>query len=446
MTKSRVLALGIFTLLIALGCNVFAVDLTRWKYQAEVTIADGTSDYCRLTLTPEVYDAARLDLADIRLVDSLGEQIPYVLAKPSDVTQRHCYQLEIINRSMSPDKAAMVTLDFGKQVLKNSIEVISQGDNFRRAVKIEGSNDNIEFFTLVEQAYVFAVTRSKRFEQVDLPVNDYRYLRISVGPMATEDKTPVIEKVKASKIEGKFTDRQSVNMERIEYNEDEKSNSSIYVYDLAYRRLPISEITLNVTDDSFYRYVTVEGRDVARRMVKIDSEDSRQRFREVEVPWQGIINDTIYRYTTVDGQKHERLALRFPSDRRVYRYLKITINNYDDRPIVVNSASAKMIANNIVFAAQGNATPALYVGSESARAPRYDLTYRLKNPLQIEARMAKLSGVIANPLFGQTPQKQIAWTERHKVLLWLIMAVVVLVLAGFILKSFKSIKSEQAQS
>jgi len=237
-----------------------------------------------------------------------------------------------------------------------------------------------------------------------------------------------------------------VNMERIEYNEDEKSNSSIYVYDLAYRRLPISEITLNVTDDSFYRYVTVEGRDVARRMVKIDSEDSRQRFREVEVPWQGIINDTIYRYTTVDGQKHERLALRFPSDRRVYRYLKITINNYDDRPIVVNSASAKMIANNIVFAAQGNATPALYVGSESARAPRYDLTYRLKNPLQIEARMAKLSGVIANPLFGQTPQKQIAWTERHKVLLWLIMAVVVLVLAGFILKSFKSIKSEQAQS
>lgn len=446
MTRSKVLIIAILVLPISLAGSVFALDLTRWKYQAQVSIKDGTGEYCRLTLTPDVYDAARLDLADIRLVNSMGEQVPYVLAKPKDVIEKQMYQPTVINRSTSSNKAALVTLDFGEQVVKNSIEVITQGNNFRRAVKIEGSNDNVEFFTLVEQAYVFAVTQSTRFEKIDLSANDYRYLRITVSPMTTEEKSPVIEKVGASKIERKYAERRSLNMQQIESREDEKSNSSIYVYDLAYRHLQISEISLDVADDSFYRYVTVEGRDIAKRKVKIDSEDSRQRFREVEVPWQRIINDAIYRYTTDDGKKYEKLVLNIPSDRRLHRYLRITIKNYDDRPITVTQASAKMIVHSLVFAVQDDIAPTFYIGSESASAPRYDIVRRINNPLQIKARVAELGDVVANPLFRQAPEKQIVWTEKHKILLWIVMAVVVLVLAAFILKSFKSIQSEQAKN
>ena len=65
----------------------------------------------------------------------------------------------------------LITLDFEKQAVKNSIEVITEGSNFRRAVKVEGSNDNIEFFTLVEQAFVFAIgdKYNSRFSKIDLP-------------------------------------------------------------------------------------------------------------------------------------------------------------------------------------------------------------------------------------------------------------------------------------
>jgi len=340
----------------------------------------------------------------------------------------------------------MVTLDFGRQVVKNSLDVETRGNNFRRAVKIEGSNDNVEFFTLVEKAYVFAVSYNRRFEQVDLPANDYRYLRISVLPMAEGEKSPVINEVRAFKTERELAKRRPVEMVHVEHSEDEKSSSSIYVYDLAYRRLPVSEIELDVVDDSFYRYVTLEGRDAATRRVKLDSEDNRQRFREVEVRWERIISDTIYRYTTADGKKWEKLVLRLPSEGRVYRYLKITIKNYDDKPVTVRSASTKMIAHKIVFAAKDNTPPILYVGSESARTPRYDLKQRLSHPLQVKARVAKLSNITDNPLFGQAEEKQIAWTEKHRVLLLIIMVAVVLVLGWFILKSFKSIRSEEVQN
>ncbi len=446
MTRSAIFVSVAVILLAGMINNVFAFDLTQWKYQAAVTVEDGTDQYCRLSLTPDIYNAARGDLGDVRLVDTDGEQIPYVLAKPKDITKRQKYSQVVINRSTGADKAAMITLDFGEKVIKNSIEVETGGNNFRRAAKVEGSNDNIEFFTLAEYAYVFAVSFDRRFEQIDLPPNDYRYLRITVLPMATEEKGPVIDEVRAFKIGESFTERQTVEMAPIEHSEDEKNNSSIYIYDLAYCRLPVSEIELDIADDSFYRYVSVAGRDAEKRKVKIASEDNRQRFKKVEVRWQGIINDTIYRYTSTDGKKHERLILRIPSGRRVYRYIRITIRNYDDRPAIVNSASANMIAHKIVFENKDNAAPVLYVGSESARAPRYDLERRLNNPLQVKAAMAKLSGITSNLLFGQAEEKPAAWTEKHKVLLLIVMVIVVLVLGGFIFKSFKSIHSEQAQN
>lgn len=443
MTKPRILAIVVF--LMATVTDVWGFDSTKWKFRANVTIEAGGEDYCRLTLTPDIYNSARADLGDIRLVDGRSAEVPYVLARPKDITERFRYAPAVINRSTSADGGAMVTLDFGKQVVKNCIEVTTAGDNFRRAVRIEGSNDNVEFFTVLAQAYVFAISRTNRFDKIDLPTNDYRYLRIGVQPMAEEGRSPVIEHVRAFKAERKPAKRRLVEAIQLEHDEDEKNASSIYVYDLVYRRLPITEIELNVTDDSFYRYVTLEGRNAATRKVKIDSEDNRQRFREVQVRWEIIVADTIYRYTLPDGQKHEKLVLRVPSHRAVYRYLKLAIRNYDDKPVAIESISARMIAHELVFAAEQNVGPTLYVGSESARAPGYDLGHIMTSPLQVRARMASLSGITDNPLFVPAKERPVAWTEKHKVLLLITMVAIALVLGGFILKSFRSIQSDQVQ-
>ncbi len=444
MIKSKILV--IVVLLVGMVSYVFALDLAEWKYQTQVTVEEGTDRYCRLTLTPDIYDAARLDLADIRLLDANDRQVPYVLAKPGDITDRLKYSPALINRSTNTEGAALVTLDFAGKVVKNQIEVETGGNNFRRPVKVEGSNDNVQFFTVVETAFVFAVDYRTRFEKVDLPMNDYRYLRITVEPMETEEKSPVINAVRAFKHESKLAQRQPVKIVQVEHSENEKNKSSIYVYDLAYRHLPVSEIELDVADDAFYRYVTIQGRDEATQKVKIDSEDNRQRFREVEVAWKRIISGTIYRYPEASGKNRQKLVLRVPSGRRIYRYLRIVISNYDDKPLAINSTSAKMIADNIVFSAQDDIAPTLYVGSQSAGKPQYDLAQRLNNPLQVKARAAIPGTVNNNPLFGQVEAKPVAWTEKHKVLLWIIMGALVVVLAGFILKSFKSIQTKEAQS
>jgi len=444
MSMSGILVGTVITLLAGTENNPAALNLAQWQYCAKVTIEQGAEEYCRLTLTPDVYNVARSDLGDIRLISAAGEQMPYVLAEPKDITGRQTYEPAVINRSTSAGRAAMVTLDFGDKTTKNAVEVVTKGSNFRRAVKVEGSNDNIEFFTLIEQAYVFAVSDDRRFELVDLPANDYRYLRISVLPMESE-ASPMIDAVRAFRTEQSRTEHQPVKIVLVEHSEDDKNQSSIYLFDLAYRSLPITEIELDIADDSFYRYITVDGRDAATRKILIDSEDSRQRFREAAISWERIVSDAIYRYIAADGRKREKLALRISSGRRVPRYLRLEIRNYDDKPLRLKAASANMIGHEVVFECKDNVAALLYVGSESTGIPRYDLAQRLSEPLGMSFRRASLEGITGNPLLNPAKEKPLAWTEMHRGLLLTVLVGVVLVLGGFILKSFKSIQREQTQ-
>jgi len=444
MIKLRILAMIVLFGLVDIS---YALNLAEWNYQAEVTVEDSNAEYRKLLITPEIYNAARLDLGDIRLIGPDGSQVPYIIYKPEDQKETKEYSPAIINRSTGKNKTAVVTLDFGKQEIKNSIEVVTGGSNFRRAVKVEGSNDNVEFYTLVEKAYVFAVSSEKdrRFEQIDLPKNDYRYLRVTVEPMAGEEAKTVINKVKTFKTEENFTRRQPVKMVLSEHKENAKEKTSSYVYDLSYCRLPISEIELDVADESFYRCVTVKGRDKNKQEVKIETEDNRQLFKEVEVPWERVLYDTIYRYKKPDGKKAEKLVLRIPRGREVYRHLKIEISNYDDEPVVVNSALAKMIAHSLVFTPKNFRKLTLYVGSESASTPQYDLRYRIENPMSIKAVEAKLGNLIINQMAKKAKTEQVAWTEKHKVLLLVIMGVMVVVLGWFMFKSLKTIQKGQSQ-
>jgi hypothetical protein len=440
MTYIKTILLSV--LLLTTICSGASIDTNKWQYTAEVTVEDTPGEYCTLVLTPEIYNVARTDLADIRLIDRDGNQIPYIMARDEDRTETVKYNPAILNRSTDVNGNALATLDFGGQTVKNSIEVETAGDNFRRAVKVEGSNDNVQFFTIVERAYIFAVSDKTRhrFSGIDLPSNDYRYIRITVSPMTAEETKPAINEIRAFKIEKKPAQKQVVEMIQTEHTEDANYHTSNYVYDQKFRRLPVVEIELNTDDASFYRCVTIQGRDAVTQKVKINSEDNRLRFKEVEVPWNTITTDAIYRYTDAAGKKYERLILPTKWG-GTYRYIRVIVNNYDDQPITIRSATAKMIPDKIIFPAPSDKSAKLYVGNESAGHPQYDLARRLTNPMQVKTMQAALAGLTDNPAAGKTQAKQ-PWTEQHKILLLAILVVVVLVLGLFMLSSVRSIQKQ----
>ncbi|MHC4131983.1 MAG: DUF3999 family protein [Planctomycetota bacterium] len=429
-------------LLLLLTASSYAaeLDLKRFEFQAPVIIQDGSQQLCRLHLTPAVYDKARTDLADIRLAGKSSQQIPYILERPRDSKDSIQYNPRIINRSTTDEKVSMVTIDFGKQTLKNLIEVVTSGQSFRRSVKVEGSNDNISFFIIVTDAFVFAIGNEKdnRFSEIELPANDYRYLRISVKPMSSETKSPVIENIKAFKTEEKLVNKISIDLDLLEQYEEEKTNSSVLVYDCGYKNLPVTRIELDILENAFYRYIVLEGRDQKTKMVPFTSEDNRQRLKEVKVPWRRIASTTIYKYQTPEGKIREKLFIRIPSG-SFYRHLRLVVKNYDDNPITINKASAEMIPHHVIFDYAHDPKPTLYFGSEDATKPVYDIKRVILKPLEIPTRETALGQIIDNLLYRQM-EETLPWTEKHRVLLMTVLVIVVLVMGIYILKSFKSIQ------
>ena len=101
MLKLRFCSVVVF---VGMVSSVWAIDLTKWKYCSAITFEDKVSEYYRADITPEIYNVAKRDFSDIRIIDSNGQQVPYLIAKPYDVAERREYLPTIINRSMGAER------------------------------------------------------------------------------------------------------------------------------------------------------------------------------------------------------------------------------------------------------------------------------------------------------------------------------------------------------
>jgi len=446
MKRKRYWILAVGILWLGWQGAVWGEDWSLWSHVAEVSQPRSNEPFCRLLLSGEVYHLSRGDLADVRLVDRTGGQIPYVLYRPQDEVKRQECRLIELNRGVMEDGSAVLTLDFDSQVMKDQIAVETSGTNFRRKIVAEGSNDNREFITLVDGAYVFAIPGQsgiQRFSSLRLPANDFRYLRIRVYPMTAEEGVITIGRVTAWQEHSKRVGRQPVVMKLMVGGMEDKTKTSWQVYDLEYNHLPVVGIRLEAAEERFYRYVTIEGREQEKIQVEIHGEDNRRRYRDEEVPWRHLRSGTIYRYSMTTGQVEESLRLSLPEG-AVPRYIRISIRNYDDQPMTVESAEGEMIPHQLLFARQDEVC-LLYTGNPSVAAPRYDLEQTLSQPMKIPAADVTSSGMKPNPVFAIKPAKVVPWTEQHKILLWVTLILMVTVLGGFIIKSWKTITSRPGE-
>src|SRR6185295_5811862 len=91
-----------------------------------------------VTLAGPVYERARADLGDLRVVDAAGADVPYLLERVEEEPRLPEQSPAIANRVFHRGQEAQATLDFGRPTLKSQLTLRLSGDNFRRRVKVEG--------------------------------------------------------------------------------------------------------------------------------------------------------------------------------------------------------------------------------------------------------------------------------------------------------------------
>jgi hypothetical protein len=355
-----------------------------------------------VALDRDVYENARADLGDLRVLDQSGREAPYLLARVEDeaAALRRPTMRDV---SFVRGQQAMATLDFGAPTLKAELRLALSGDNFRRRVKVEGrSRRDPQWATLVDDAYVFAVPppAGARYETVALPENNYQVLRVTVfhGP----DDPPRIE-IRDAWIRAyeHRRPREEPVAARVTVAEDAKARETVLTLDLGARHQPFRGIVLDAADERFWRGAAVEAR-----------VDPPPGATGAPLAWTFLGEGALYRLDA-HGERREGLRLDVAGRHRV---LRVRIRNRDDAPLRDVRAVVLGAVERLAFEAAPGGTYRLSYGDARRTAPSYDLARTAGDPHLFAARAREAR--LGPPSVAPAAQARTPWTERHPALLW----------------------------
>jgi hypothetical protein len=372
--------------------SVYAqASLSQWPYFVEVTSsinAPGISDF---VVPLEVMDKARPDLADLRLFDSNGREIPYALRIRREFDDKREIGASVFNRAAVGSSTSEVSVDLGENPGDhNEVEIETTGTNFRRRVEIEGSDSGREWRTLETRGVLLsfeAQNRAVESSRVTYPTSRYRYLRVRVlADELTDDKAPEITGVKvmmAVRAKGELA-TWGVAVPLYQLLRNQGAHASVWTIDLG-ARVPCDRLTLEITDASFSRPFQIESVDDPQNVRLIASGELTRRVGETRP-----------------------LAIGF--DEEVYaRRLRLLITDHSNPILSITSIQASAPARQLVFELkEAPAQPIrLFFGNPKVTAPHYDFEKEL--PLRLTTKPGSPDG---QPTSSDGPVSPIGQSAR----------------------------------
>ena len=396
-----------------------------WRYSKPVTFSPLTEDeqLVEVTLDREIFEGAAPGQVDLRLVEEGGREVAYELVVERGGTREESLQGNVRDLGHVPGQYSSFVVDLGREgQLHNRIKILTDSDNFKRAVAVEGSSNVQSWAVLREGVEIFDFTvRERGFNarntEVDYPDSTARYLRVQV---INNDETPLrISGASISSVDERPAEVVAYDAEIKGITESVENNVTVVEVDLGSANLPTNRLTLQTSSVNFHREVSVEG-----------SGDG--------LTWSPISGGSeIYAYDTA---KFTGSRLDLPYSEATFRYLRATIHNEDNPPLSIEGIEAEGLARRVLFLAQPGETYSLYYGNPNAGPVSYDLA-KLLPYLDSEAMLAGTLGAqVENPRFA-VPQQP--FSERFP---WLIpvgvaaaAAVLALLLFGFLKQMRKSL-------
>ena len=316
----------------AAGADGVPLEDFRYERTLPPTVADG-----RTAFEPDglMLAHSRPGLADLRIVDARGRQVPWRRVAAAHVSAASG---RLLNRGRQGG-AAVALVDLGpRRRVYQRVELEVAGDAFFGRVTVFGADRRAGPWTRLSTTRIFDVTgaRSARSTTALVPPSDYRYLRLRAeGVAAIEGATAL----------GAFERPRLVRRRHAVRSSGGGSRETVLLLDFGVGGVPVTQLELHAATPRYDRRVRVE----ASRDGSIFSPIASGRMRRVS------------------GE----LARSILIDTRA-RYLRVRIDNGDDPPLrgVRTETFGPSFA---VVVEPGHRPPlrALY-GARSVRAPSYE--------------------------------------------------------------------------
>ncbi|MBA3066336.1 DUF3999 domain-containing protein [bacterium] len=404
MRKSAIFL--IFTLVVSGLRADFSVN--NWKSVGIIIFPPSVkSDYGKLLLTPEIYDASEKSLADARIINGEGGEVPYTLLVLSEKRKTDYLSAKILDFGCTSSETSF-DLYMGEGVAAhNRIKLQTPAENFAYSLWLESSNDKKKWKIIKKNGWLFDVTtddyRSQHL-QISYPDSTANYLRVHIK---TKDAG-------ALQITGAEVFRETVMpAQEIKYGYTVESTGvkdgvSWMELKFDYKNIPVSRLYLTAADKNYQRHVKI--------MIPGDKDK----------PWRQIAEGTVWKFDT--GRYPDENS-RIDFNETDVSKLRVEIHNGDNAPLKNTQITACGARKEIYFPGGGAKPYKLFLGNTNARHPGYDMASFFKHIDKANIMDCGLGVIKENKLFA--PDDPRPWLEKHPLVFRAILIAVCLLL-GFI--------------
>jgi hypothetical protein len=323
-----------------------AATFNEWQQRQLIEVP--APGLVKAALPPETLDALRPSLEDLRLADSTGIEVPFLIERPAPgpAPVRAARSFKPVLRGAT----TVLDIETGTDVPINAVTLETPEREFIKAVRVEGSRDGQRF--TAEGIPIFrqngATELTVRFSsgvwtQLRLTLDDQRSspvaftgARLHATDAVAAPSEPVAMTVKSR---------------------EELDTDTRLVLDLGAANLTVAQIDLETPEALFQREIEV-------RVPELVGEE----IREAEVA-----RDFIYALNAGNLTQVRKTSLLL--DRQVRsRELILVIRNLDSPPLGISAVRASRRPVFVLFQARHADPHVLYAGNSQCPPPRYDLS------------------------------------------------------------------------
>lgn len=368
-----------------------------WKYFRPLRApAPSRPRLVALVVPVEVYTRARPHLADLRIIDDRGDEIPFAEITFPGTTRTTYLPRRAIEARYVPGRYTDFILDLGPRSLPcDFLALTGAASNPPALARIDASNNGRDWRLVRRRVAIGARNRSS----LGFPETDTRFLRLRIFDRSGRFR---IRTMLAGK-QGRIPPDRSPVTAPLEPQSSTSSSVTRWRIELA-GATPVDEADFETTQAAF-----------SRQAVVFSSPDGKN--------WNRVGEGIIFR-TARGATPDERLNVAFRPRRA--RYWRVELRNENDPPLAAVRLRLSMAPRRIVFRAEPGRSYRLLYGDSEADASQYDLAKTVsRETLRAAPPVAKTGAERSNA--GWVDPRP--WSEKHAAVLWVATLLALLLLA-----------------
>ena len=386
------------------------------------------TEWNKIEIPLPMYEKLNQNFSDIRIYQLSGKdslEVPYLLSKTQFASLENetteYIGFKILNQTKTAD-GYYFTLESPITADIEEIDLHFSNQNFDWKITLEGSHDQKQWFSILENYRILSIQNSKtdyNFQLLAFEKTNYKFYRIFIP----SKETPILQR---ASMQEKFTPKIEFNkllINNIKQTNSTKDKNSVITFSLPYK-IPVYSLILNIEkNDAFSRPIEIK--------YLTDSV-------KTEKGW--VKNYETFYYGKIIYYGAKDLDFSFSNNDVIWaKDFQIIIENQDNAPITVKSVNAVSPKYFIYFKPKNEENYFLFYGNKKSSLPEYDLKLIEDKVFKLSKSDASLSDEEKLPK-KEKPTKEPLFKDKGW--LWGVMILIICIL-GFFSHRMLSTKQEE---